>query len=135
MNYEYKLSWALKGDKNIINEPKEDEKWLSSTSSAILLSPPFDKLVLEIDADREFFKEKNIISTVIRFLCIINGKPQVYKTLVLKRNDTVNTNKIALYCDKGENIGYQVTWVTKEKEYEDEIKILESNYLILIPKL
>jgi len=135
LNYEYKLSWALKGDKNIINEPKEDEKWLSSTSSAILLSPPFDKLVLEIDADREFFKEKNIISTVIRFLCIINGKPQVYKTLVLKRNDTVNTNKIALYCDKGENIGYQVTWVTKEKEYEDEIKILESNYLILIPKL
>ena len=135
LNYDYKISWALKGDKNIINEPVAEDKWLSAKAPAILLSPPFDKRVLEIDADRAFFKEKNIISAAVRFLTTVNGKTTVNKTIVLKAADAVNTNKIALYYDKGESVGYQVTWYSKEKEYKDEIKLLESNYLILIPKI
>ena len=135
LNYDYKISWALKGDKNIINEPTAEDKWLSAKAPAILLSPPFDKRVLEIDADRTFFKEKNIISAAVRFLTTVNGKTTVNKTMVLKAADVVNTNKIALYYDKGESVGYQVTWYSKEKEYKDEIKLLESNYLILIPKI
>jgi hypothetical protein len=136
LNYEYRIGWALKGDKNMINEPIAEDKWLSAKAPAILLSPPFDKRVIEIDADRLFFKEKNVVSASIRFLSIINGKPMVYKTVVLKDVDAFNTNKIALYFDKGESVAYQVTWYTKQgEERKEDVKILDQNYLLLVPKI
>ncbi len=135
LNYQYRISWSLKGQNVSIDEPIASDQWKVSKSPAIILSPPFNKRIIEIDADRLLFKEKNVISAAIRFLSMINGKPQYYKTLVLRNSDAVSTNKIALYADVGGSYAYQVTWNTKDKEIKDEVKILDTDYLILIPKM
>lgn len=134
LNYQYRVSWSLKGSPNSIDEPKQADQWKLSKSPAVILSPPFAKRVIEIDADRTLFKEKNIISAAIRFLSVINGKPQYNKTLVLRNSDAVSTNKIALYADLDGSFAYQVTWNMKDKEIKDDVKILDTDYLILNPK-
>ena len=96
--------------------------------------PPFVKHTIEIDADRGFFKEKEILSASIRFLTIVQGEAVVQKTLVLRANDTDITSKIALFHDIGEEMGYQVTWYKKSGEEQEPTKILKDDYIILIPK-
>ncbi len=134
LNYQYRISWSLKGQNTTIDEPKQADQWKTAKSPAIILSPPFTKRIIEIDADRILFKERNVISAAIRFLSVINGKPQYNKTLVLRTTDAVSTNKIALYADYDGSFAYQVTWNIKDKEIKDEVKILDTDYLILNPK-
>lgn len=129
LNYEYRISWSLKGKNKTI-----DGSWTKSSGNAIALVPPFSKKIIEVDADRGFFKEKNVISASIRFLAIVQGEPVVQKTLVLRAADTDLTSKVALFHDPGETLGYQVTWHTKEGDKKEDIKALDQDYLILVPR-
>ncbi len=129
LNYEYRISWSLKGKNKTI-----DGAWTKSSGNAIALVPPFTKKIIEVDADRGFFKEKNVISASIRFLAIVQGEPVVQKTLVLRAADTDLTSKVALFHDPGETLGYQVTWHTKDGDKKEDIKALDQDYLILVPR-
>jgi hypothetical protein len=130
LNYEYQINWALKGKPTSVGTTK----WNTANSNAITLVPPFSKRTIELDADRGFFKEKDIISASVRFLTIVQGEPVVQKTVVLRATDTDLTSKIALFHDIGEDLGYQVTWYKKEGETKEPTKILKDDYIILIPK-
>lgn len=129
LNYEYKVSWSLKGNTKTI-----DGQWLKNNDNAIPLVPPFTKRIIEVDADRGFFKEKNVISASVRFLAVVRGEPVVQKTLVLRAGDTDLTSKVALFHDPGEALAYQVTWYTKEGDKKEEIKVLNQDYMILVPR-
>lgn len=129
LNYEYRISWSLKGK----NKPI-DGQWTKTNGNAIALVPPFTKKTIEVDADRGFFKEKNVISASVRFLAMVQGEAVVQKTLVLRAGDTEVTSKVALFHDPGETLGYQVTWHTKEGDKKEEVKALDQDYLILVPR-
>lgn len=130
LNYEYRISWSLKGKNKSI-----DGQWMKANGNAIALVPPFVKKTIEVDADRGFFKEKNVMSASVRFLAIVQGEAVVQKTLVLRASDTEVTSKVALFCDPGETLGYQVTWHTKEGDKKEDIKVLDQDYLILVPRI
>lgn len=129
LNYEYRISWSLKGK----NKPI-DGSWNKTNGNAIALVPPFTKKIIEVDADRGFFKEKNVISASVRFLAMVQGEAVVQKTLVLRAADTEVSSKVALFHDPGETLGYQITWYTKEGEKKEEVKALDQDYLILVPR-
>lgn len=111
-----------------------DINWKKSDGNVITLVPPFEKRVIEIDADRGFFKEQGVISASVRFLSIVKGQAVVQKTLILRANDTDLTSKVALFHDPGESVGYQVTWYRKEGETKEPVKMLSQDYVILVPR-
>ena len=130
LNYEYKVAWSVKGNNLLI----ADDKWKKSDGNVITLVPPFEKRVIEVDADRGFFKEDSVISATIRFLSIVRGQAVVQKTLILRATDTDLTSRTALFHDPGEAVGYQVTWYRKDGEVKDPVKMLSQDYIILVPK-
>jgi hypothetical protein len=132
LNYDYKLSWNLKGEPNPIIIPDNDNQWISSNSSLIALVPPFKKMTVEIDADRSSFKDSEVRSASVRFFTILNGKPVAQRTLVLREADTEGTSRINLYYDDKEPIAYQVTWYGKSGKYAEPITQLEQDYLFLM---
>ncbi|HOY06326.1 MAG TPA: hypothetical protein PLO67_13040 [Saprospiraceae bacterium] len=135
LEYRYRLGWSFKGQEATVHEPISETEWLTGRDAAVTLRPPFDKRVIEIDADRMVFKDADIKSASIRFFAVLNGVPQVQKTLVLRAEDSQNTSKIALYFDKGQPLAYQITWYTKKSSEPQEGKVTEidDTFLYLLP--
>lgn len=130
-NYEYQIAWSLIGfDSTLFTPAKEYTK---ADLSVISMKPPFDKQVIEIDADRALFKELGIRSARIRFATVLVGKPQNQKMVVLRHDDDSDTKEIAIYHDEDQPIVYQVSWYSNSGKKEEELKILEGGYLFLVP--
>jgi hypothetical protein len=128
------VSWSLKGSNLNIKEPKSENDWNKSKASAISLIPPFSKRQIEIDADRALFKDGNISSATVRFVVLLAGKPQNQKNVILRGNDAQSTQKITLYHDPNQTVGYQITWYDKKgKELRGDVHELTDNYLLLVP--
>jgi hypothetical protein len=132
LDYEYKMSWNLKGETKPIIIPKAANQWKSENLSLIALVPPFKKKIIDIDADRSAFKDANIKTATIRFFSILNGKASAQRTIILRENDAENTMQAILYYDEGEPLAYQITWYSKNGKYSEKIKELEEDYVFLI---
>jgi len=135
LDYQYQVCWNLKGDNKSIQLPKGKDNWMKANDASIALTPPFKKRIVQIDADRTFFKEANIQACSVRFFTILNGQPNPQGTVVLRKNDAESTSKINLYHDKEEPVAYQVSWYGKNGANQQPLKSLESDYLFLIPPL
>lgn len=133
LDYEYKVSWNLKGGTKNIQFPTAKDKWLQSNEASVALNPPFVKRMLQVDADRSSFKENSINSCTVRFFVILNGEPVSQKMLILRAGDVENTAKVNLYYDKNEPIVYQVTWYMGNKQIQQDAVPLEGDYIFLIP--
>ena len=134
LNYDYRVSWSLKGNNLNIKDPKGDNEWNKSKASAISLIPPFSKRIIEIDADRSLFKENNMTSATVRFVVMLAGKPQNQKNVILRSNDALSSQKVTLYHDPNQTVGYQISWYDKKgKEIKGDVHELTDNYLLLVP--
>lgn len=133
LDYEYQISWNLKGNNKTIRLPKSEDKWLKANDASIALTPPFKKRTVQIDADRTFFKDAEVQACSVRFFTILNGQPNPQGTVVLRKNDTENTSKINLYHDANEPVAYQVNWYKKSGPTTESLKSLDSDYLFLLP--
>ena len=132
LDYEYQLSWNIKGDNKTIKIPRGD-KWMKANDAAIALTPPFTKRVVQIDADRTFFNEADIQACSVRFFTIVNGSPKPQRTVILRKGDAENSTAINLYHDKDEPVVYQITWYSTSGPMEMDATPLESDYMFLIP--
>lgn len=132
MDYEYKISWNLKGEPEPIEIPKGTNVWNKENASLVALVPPFNKKIIDIDADRTSFKDSDVRSATVRFFVILNGKATPQNTIILRDSDTENTQKTTLYYDADEPLAYQVTWYGKNGKYAEEIKELKEDYLFLM---
>ncbi|MFY7672036.1 hypothetical protein ACOSP6_13200 [Tenacibaculum sp. MEBiC06402] len=133
LDYEYQVSWNLKGNNKTIRLPKSEDKWLKANDASIALTPPFKKRTVQIDADRTFFKDANVQACSVRFFTILNGQPNPQGTVILRKNDTESTSKINLYHDADEPVAYQVNWYKKSGPTTESLKSLDSDYLFLLP--
>lgn len=132
LDYEYKMSWNLKGESIPIIVPKEDNHWKSVNLSLIALVPPFKKRVIDIDADRSAFSDADIKSATVQFFAVLNGKPSSQRTIILRESDAENTMQTNLYYDDGEPLAYQITWYGNNGRFKEKIKELKEDYLFLI---
>lgn len=130
LNYKYKVAWKLSPVDTIV-----ETEWTESDVSSISISPPFEKRELTIDLDRSDLKEKDIASVRILFASVVSGKPYTAKMLVLRKDDESSSDQLTIYHDKDQHIVYQVAWYTKSGKIEDDLKILDDDYLYLIPPI
>ena len=132
LNYNYQLIWSLRGYDEPIIVPSS-VRWEQSKSPAISLSPPFKKKIITIDADRSFFTEAEVLSAEVKFFVILNGKPIIQKTAILRVGDAENSLKMALYYDEDEPLAYMLNWHKKSGSIEEGLRVIEGDYLFLIP--
>jgi hypothetical protein len=134
LNYEYQISWSIKGENKTIKIPDGNDKWVLANAPAISLKPPFDIRAINIDADRQMFKDSLVSSAIVDFATVLNGQPRKSKSLTLRTSDPASTTNLSLYHDKGAQIAYVITWYNKAgKKKKTSLQILDSDYLYLVP--
>ncbi|XLS29593.1 hypothetical protein ACJD0Z_01950 [Flavobacteriaceae bacterium M23B6Z8] len=132
LDYEYKLSWNLKGDPKTIEIPR-GSGWIKTNDAAIALTPPFTKKTIQIDADRSLFEDEGIHACSVSFYAIINGKPKPQKTVILRKTDAENTTTLNIYHDIDEPVAYQLSWHGTNGTNTIPVAELTSDYLFLMP--
>lgn len=130
--YEYQVRWSVR-DRPTLSVPPQEEKWIRSSDAAISLVPPFERRVIEIDADRMLFGERGMSSAVVEFATVLAGKPRIASKAVLRAADTEAVSKVSIYGDRGEPVGARVTWHSPDKTIQGGLEPLESDYLFLTP--
>lgn len=130
--YQYQVRWSLRSGPTI-SVPARDADWSKSQDAAISLTPPFQKRVVEIEADRSQFADHGVATAVVEFATILGGKPTLLKKATLRASDTTPTTKLALYMDKGSDVAYRVTWYAKDGTHQGKLEVLDSDYLYLTP--
>ncbi len=134
LGYEYQLVWNLKGKSTTVRYPESEKNWIKTKDPFISLTLPFTKEYIELDADRELFKSGNMASANISFAATLAGEKKVVRSLIMRDADQNTTIKTALYHDRASPVVYQVKWYSVNKgELEDPIKIVNSDYLFIIP--
>jgi hypothetical protein len=130
--YEYQVRWNLHGGPRLLDPPVESA-WIKSGDAAVSLSPPLERHVVEIDADRQRFKERGIATAVVQFATVLAGAPQRARQVTLRAGDTESTTRVVLYHDRRQPIAYRVTWFGPDMQQRDDAKVLTTDYLYLSP--
>lgn len=130
--YEMQMQWSIKGKEEIVRVPA-DGSWIAANDPAVALAPPFDKRMIELEADRSLFAENGVATAVVDFAVILNGKPQFLTKAALRASDAEPTSKMAVYHDPDEPVAYRVTWYSPKGHITQPLAELTSDYLYLVP--
>lgn len=128
LTYKYKVAWTLDNQDTILVTD-----WITTDNSSVSIAPPFARKELTIDLDREELASKGFHSARIRFGIKVAGNSEVSKMKVLRKGDSLSIDTVILYHDQDQPIVYQVNWYGSGKELKEELKLLEDDYLFLIP--
>lgn len=130
--FEYQMRWSLR-DRPTITWPAKEDSWLRTSDSAVSLTPPFERKVYEVDADRASFAASGVVTGVIEIASVLAGKPRLERKATLRATDSEVTSKFAVFHDRETPIALRVTWHTTRKKIEAPLELLESDYLLLFP--
>jgi len=132
MEYEYQLRWGLR-DGPVLPVPARETEWINTRDSVVPLVPPFEKRVLEVDADRAPFKEQGYATAVLDMATRLAGNKKRLESVKLRANDANTTSKISIYHDRGAPVAYQLTWYSPKATVKQDLKLLEGDYLFIVP--
>jgi len=133
LDYEYKITWSLRGIDEVLRVPVAEDEWIQSSAPAISLTPPFQKRILEIDADRSLFKADSIATAIVEFASVLAGEPRLMGKVTLRAGDPESSSKVAVYHDKNEDVVYRVSWYARKGQVRTPLQMLETDYLFLVP--
>lgn len=131
LEYEYQVGWKLLGIDSIILMPPAG--WTSVNVSSVMIQPPFEKREIEIDMDHEQFESMGYQSARIRFASILCGQPYKGKSIVIRKSDLNDSVKTNVYHDSNETVVYQVNWYGSNNRTQEELRVLDEDYLFLVP--
>jgi hypothetical protein len=132
IDYEYQVRWSLR-DGGTVSVPPSDGAWVKARDAAIALTPPFEKRVVIVDADRSLFGPNGIVTAVVEIGTLLGGKPRLQRKAVLRAADADATTSLAVYRDRGADTIVRVTWHGKSGKVEGRAEVLGSGYLYLTP--
>ncbi len=112
LGYEYQTSWSVHG-RDALRVPSGRDQWIRSISPIVTLNPPFDRVEVEVDADRGEFAARGVRSAVVEFRYPLFGKMKQERKAVLRESDTEQSKVLTLYADKDRKREYRVTWYAK----------------------
>jgi hypothetical protein len=130
--YEYQVRWSVRDGATMLVPPQED-RWIKTTDAAISLVPPFERRVVELDADRSLFAARGVATALIEFATVLNGKPRLSSKAVLRAADAEAVSRVSIYGDRGEPMAIRVTWNAPNRKQQGALEPLESDYVFLAP--
>lgn len=134
LQYEYRVSWNLKGNNQSIKDPEGESQWKQASTSGVNLIPPLKRRKVSIEVDPTAFPDSSSSSTVIvKFLVILGGDPTVQRTLKLRAKDPTNIHEVTLFHDPNEPVAYQITQYTPLGEKRGALKELQDDFIMIGP--
>lgn len=138
LNYEYRIEWGIKGSNKVITVPEAKDKWLATQSPVVPLVLPFRKNTIEIDANRQLFRDSAIASAVITIAGLQNGKSKQLKKIVLRPADAESVSKAIIFRDENSPVVYSVKWYTNKGSYQESIQQVDmqtgnTGFILLTP--
>jgi hypothetical protein len=130
--YEYQVRWSLRGGPTL-SVPSNADQWIKSKDAAVALTPPIERRVVEIEADRQTFAQHGVNTAVVEFASTLAGKPRIQRKATLRAVDTTPSSKVSLYLDPKTPIAYRVSWHSGAGANEGKLDLLESDYLFVVP--
>jgi hypothetical protein len=131
LNYKYKVGWKFIGIDTVITVPGEG--WLQSSLPSVSLQPPMVRNDIEIGLDEQTLKKQGIQSIRIRFASMLFSKPYQGRTIVIRPGEVTDVIKTRVYHDKDQPIVYQINWYTNKQTRQDDMKVLDDEFLFLVP--
>ncbi len=131
--YQYQIVWSLKGKDVSLRIPANISEWLTSSDPVISLTPPFERVQISVDAERDRFLNGGFSSAQVRFASIVGGKPSQVKRLVLRANDPEWVSNVSIYKDVDKPLVYETSWYSGSGEIKQDLKLMESDYLYVVP--
>lgn len=130
--YEYQVRWSLRGGPTL-SVPARADTWIRTSDAAIALTPPLQRRVVEIEADRQLFKDRGFATAVVEFAVLQAGKPKLERKALLRATDAAPTTKVSLYVDKDSPVAWRVSWHSASGSREGKLQVLESDYVFVTP--
>jgi hypothetical protein len=131
-DYEYQLRWSVR-DRPTIAVPPDEAAWTRSQDPAVSLVPPFQRRVIEIDADRAVFDEHGVRAAIVEFNSTLAGQPYRNARARLRAADAESTTRLALFHDRDAEVTWRVTWHTKGGTRREAPQKLDTDYLLILP--
>jgi hypothetical protein len=134
MDYEYQTSWSVHG-REAIRVPADHEQWIKSNTPIITLNPPFERVEVEVDADRLEFDAMGVNSAVVEFRYPLFRKQKQERKAVLRATDSEQSKLLTFYRDEGQKTEFRITWYAKNggRKLTAGWKALDETYLSLSP--
>ncbi len=135
LDYDYRMTWSIKGQHQI-RQPEAEGEWLHSSDPIITLAPPLQRLDMEIDADRFLFEDAAIRSASLEVRYRVFGKTQSQRLSVMRSTDAESVSSAVLFHDPNSRVEYQVNWYpARDKPIMGDWQQLEESYLVLMPPI
>lgn len=130
LQYEYQVVWSFRG-RDSVRVPAEPNRWIRTMDPAVSLTPPLEKRVIDIDADRGRFADRGIASANVIFEYALLGQPKQTRA-TLRAADTASANTVTLFADREAPVKARVTWYFKDGRQVVKEMPAES-YMSLVP--
>jgi hypothetical protein len=132
LQYEYKVSWNLKGSDKVIHYPANEDDWIKATDPGVALIPPVQKQKVSVEINKDIFQDSSRTSTVlVKLMVVLGKKPMVQKSITLRGKDASNIQDVTIFHDPGEPVAYQVTKFTSQGEQRGPIKELKDDLIVI----
>lgn len=132
-DYDYQVSWSMQGSEQPVTSPPTSDQWHKDNAPIISLRPPFEKKVIEIEADPDLMAERGIMAVSVDIASSLNGEVKVLKTARIRANAPESSQRIAVYHDENEKVVSRTIWYTADGEIKEDHVPVEADYIFLIP--
>ena len=130
--YEYRVRWSLRDGPTVLVPAKEGQ-WIRSADPAVALVPPFEKRVVELDADRQLFAQRGVSSAALEVFTVLGGKEKVKRVAILRATDPDPTGRFAVYHDRETPVALRLSWHSRERTVKGKLQLLDTDYLFITP--
>lgn len=113
-NLEYQVAWSLRGNGASLRQPVGHEDWLSTGDGSLTLTPPLDRVLVDVFADNREFKRRGIVAAVVQLMSEVNGEVKFVADHRILASEADPSAQRVVYHDHDEPLAYRVIWHTRE---------------------
>jgi hypothetical protein len=130
LQYEYQVVWSFRGRESV-RVPADPAKWTATVDPVVSLTPPLDKRIIDIDADRGRFVDAGVASANLVFEYPLREQMKQTRA-TLRAADTTSSSTVTLFADREAPVKARVTWYFKDGRQVTK-ELPTENYLVLTP--
>ena len=131
LDYDIQVKWDLRGYPQPIRIPENPEHYTHLSDPIVVLSPPFEREVIDIDLDLAAMNTAGIRVAVVQIFSTLAGQQKRLGIAKFREGDP-ETKSITIYRDSGASIAYSVDWQSSELGlYEEPIKYMTGGFILL----
>jgi hypothetical protein len=130
--YEYQIRWSVRNGATI-SVPADETKWIRSRDAAVSLVPPFERRTVVVEADRQLFAQRGMVTAVIECASYLAGKKQLERKAILRAKDASASQDLAIYHDRDTPIAVRISWFGANGKEGQQQMVLEQDFVSLVP--